>query len=216
MSMEDLLHPIEPMTWAALGAAALYGMFIVIMLVRKIAQKRMSEAAAADFLDQVRERLTEKDFDGVTALCDTPEYWSKAVPQLVVVGIANRQLGPSKLKQFLAEKFERDVLAELEYQHSWIGTLIRTGPMLGLLGTVVGMIMAFNKMAAASKETGVDPASLAENISFALFCTAAGLSIAITLGILGSWAHIRIGRLADAVQEQITEFLWDLEEVMRS
>lgn len=214
--IEQLLEPIEPVTWAALAAAALYGLFVVILLVRKIAQKRMSAAAAADFLDQVRELLAQKDFDGVAALCDTPEYWSKAVPQLVVVGIANRNLGPNKLRQYLSEKFERDVLAELEFQYSWIGTLVRTGPMLGLMGTVIGMILAFHKMAAASKETGVNPADLASNISFALFCTAAGLSIAITLTILGAWAHIRIGRLADAVQEQITEFLGDLEVVMRS
>ena len=112
--MEEILEPIEPLTWAALAAAALYGMFIVILLVRKIAQKRMSPAAASEFLDQVRERLAEKDFDGAAAVCDTPQYWSKAVPQLVIVGIANRRLGPTKLRQFLAEKFERDVMAELD------------------------------------------------------------------------------------------------------
>lgn len=213
--MNQILELSGPVIYIAMALAALYGVFCVILLIRKIGQKRMSSAMAAEFLDDVRERLSRKDFETVAELCDSPPYWSKAVPQMILVGLANRQIGPTKLRQLLAEKFERDVLADLEYQHSWIGTIVKTAPMLGLLGTVTGMILAFAKIATASQSGGVDPATLADDISFALFTTAAGLAIAIPLTILGSWVQVRIGKLTDAVQEQTTEFLSDLDVAMR-
>src|SRR5690606_27170486 len=72
--------------YAALGITALYGIYGVLVLARRIAQKRFGSSAAAEqFLDEVRDRLSRRDFDGVSALCDTPGYWSKAVPQLILV-----------------------------------------------------------------------------------------------------------------------------------
>ena len=214
--MNLILEAAGPVIYSAMALAALFGVFCAILMARKISQKRMSSGAAAAFLDQVREQLQRREFDGVAEMCDSPPYWSKAVPQLVLVALANRQVGPTKLKGLLAEKFERDVLAELAYQQGWITTVVKTAPMLGLLGTVTGMILAFAKIATASQTGGVDPSTLANDISFALFTTAAGLAIAIPLTVLGSWVQVRIGRLTDAVQEQVTEFLSDLEAAMRS
>jgi len=214
--MNQILEASGPVIYGAMAFAALYGVFCAILMVRKIAQKRMSDAAAAEFLDTIREPMQHKNFDGVAEICDSPSYWSKAVPQLVLLGVANRQIGPTKLRALLAEKFERDVLADLEYQGGWITTIVKTAPMLGLLGTVTGMILAFAKIATAAQSGGVNPADLANDISFALFTTAAGLAIAIPLTILGSWVQVRIGKLTDAVQEQTTEFLSDLEAAMKS
>jgi biopolymer transport protein ExbB/TolQ len=117
------------------------------------------------------------------------------------------------LRVLLAEKYERDVLADLEYRFSWIGTIVKTAPMLGLLGTVSGMILAFAKIATAS-ESGVNPADLASDISFALFTTACGLMIAIPLTMLAAGVQIQKGKMTDAVQENLSEFLHDLEKVM--
>ena len=61
----------------------------------------------------------------------------------------------------------------MDYQISWVNTVVKTAPMLGLQGTVLGMIAAFGKIA-AKQATGVNPASLAEDISFALITTAVG------------------------------------------
>ena len=213
--MEMLLEASGPVIYGAMALSALYGVFCAILMVRKIAQKRMPDGMAAEFLDHCRERLAQRDFDGVAEACDSPPYWSKAVPQLILVALANRQIGPTKVRALLAEKFERDVLANLEYQGSWITTIVKTAPMLGLLGTVTGMILAFGKIALAARTGGVNPADLANDISFALFTTAAGLAIAIPLTVLGSWVQVRIGKLTDAVQEQTTEFLSDLETAMR-
>lgn len=214
--MDMILQLAGPVIYVALAIAALYGVFCAVLLFRKIAQKRFaSPARAAEFMDEVRSLLERRDFDGVAELCDSPPYWSKATPQMILVALAHRDRGLTKLRQLLAEKYERDVLADLEYRFSWIGTIVKAAPMLGLLGTVSGMIAAFGKIAGAS-QGGVNPADLANDISLALFTTAYGLMVAIPLTILGAAVQVRKGKLTDSVQEQLSEFLNDLERAMQS
>ncbi|MEX0716587.1 MAG: MotA/TolQ/ExbB proton channel family protein [Planctomycetaceae bacterium] len=197
--------------YAALAVTALYGIYGVLVLARRIAQKRFgSNAAAEQFLDDVRDRLSRRDFDGVAAVCDTPGYWSKAVPQLILVALQNRNLPPAKTRRVVAENFEREILADLEYRTSWIATLVKSAPMLGLLGTVVGMILAFEKIAGATAQ-GVDAKALGGDISFALVTTAIGLIIAIPLVLAGAALHVRIGKLQDSVQQHLGRFFDDFD-----
>lgn len=206
-----LKNPAAFAIYLAMAFAALYGVYCVILLVRRIAQKRFfTEAAANQFLEDIRDHLKQKNFDTVIETCDSPPYWSKAVPQLILVALANRDLPLNKLRRAVAEKFERDVLADLEYRTSWIATIVKAAPMLGLLGTVAGMIKAFKQIATMSA-TGTDPSKLAGDISFALFTTAIGLAIAIPLVLAGNMIHVRIGKLQDSVQQHIGTFLSDLE-----
>ena len=58
--------------------------------------------------------------------------------------------------------------------------------------------------------------SLGRRWSFALLTTALGLTVAIPLTLLGAWVQVRIGKLTDAVQEQVAEFMHDLEDAMRA
>ena len=129
---------------------------------------------------------------------------------LLLVAVANRNRPINKLRRMMGEHFEREILADLEYRMSWINTVVKTAPMLGLLGTVTGMIAAFGKIAGASK-TGADPSALAGDISFALFTTAMGLMIAVPLVMLGAWLQVRIGKLQDEVQQYLGVFLEDFE-----
>ncbi len=212
--MNQLLVVAGPVIYVAMALAALYGVFCAVLLFRKISQKRFSSASqSGEFLDEVRDKLYHRDFDGIVELCDSPPYWSKALAQMILVALAHRDRGLSKLRVLLAEKYERDVLADLEYRFSWIGTIVKTAPMLGLLGTVSGMILAFGKIA-GSGESGVNPADLADDISFALLTTACGLMIAIPLTMLGAAVQVKKGKMTDAVQEDLSEFLHDLEKVM--
>lgn len=207
-----ILTIVGYLIYTAMAAVALYGVFCIVLLARRIAQKRFHSATAAgDFLTDCRGFLQQQKFDEIADLCDSPGYWSKAVPQLILHALANRHRSLKKLRQMLGEKFERDVLADLEYRTSWVATIVKTAPMLGLLGTVVGMINAFGKIAGADA-TGTDPKALADDISFALVTTSLGLIIAIPLVLAGNMIHVRISKLQDDVQQDLGEFLDDLAE----
>lgn len=83
-------------------------------------------------------------------------------------------------------------LAKLNRSMRVLEATVQAAPMLGLLGTVIGMIDAFAKL---SQATGaVDPALLAGGIYTALTTTAAGLSIAILFYFIATWLEGRIER----------------------
>ena len=179
------------------------------MVTRKIRQKKFRNQAAADeFLSEVRERLQARDYDGVTEICDTPAYWAKAVPQLIIIGMRHRDMSLPKLKALLNEKFEREIIAELAYQHAGMAVVAKTSPMVGLLGTVTGIIGSFS---AISKSGGGDPNALAAKIGLALMATMWGLVIAIPMTLLGGYIMVQIGRLTDQVKEDLSQFLRDYE-----
>jgi biopolymer transport protein ExbB/TolQ len=152
--------------------------------------------------------------DGVAEICDSPAYWSKAVPQLIVVALQNPQLSPAKLRRHLGETFEREVLADFDFRSSWIVTIVRAAPMLGLLGTVMALIAAFEKIATVQTQ-GTDPSALAGDIGHALLTTAFGLAIAIPLTLAGNFIHVRLGMLQNAVQHQLGTFLEMYEAAFR-
>mgnify|MGYP002622949080 FL=1 len=210
-SITPILNVLGYGIYISLALVALYGAFLVVLLLRRTSQKRFpSQSSAGEFLDELRQLLQSSQFEAAAALCDSPRYWSRATCQLALVALANRQRTGQTLRRILAEKFEHDVLADLEYRMSWINTIVKSAPMLGLLGTVVGMINAFGKIA-AMQQSGGDPSQLAGEISFALFTTAAGLTVAIPLVLAGAAIQVRIGKLQDSVQAQLGVVLDELE-----
>lgn len=211
INVTPLLTFVENAIWVGLAAAAGYGLFCVVLLMRRVRQKGFpSPLAEQAFLEDVGNRLAENDFEGVSQICDTPELWSRAVPQLTQIAVQNRDLPAKKLRQLVGERFERDILAGMEQTASWVSTVVKAAPMLGLQGTVVGMINAFKKIAGAA-QSGINPGDLAGDISFALWTTAAGLFIAVPLVVMGAAAGVRMSRLRDSVQESLGVLIDDLE-----
>ncbi len=200
----NMIYPLQAIT-------ALQGAYLCVVVFRRIAQKRFRSTKAEDeFLGEVRDLMKQGRYDEVAELCDSPPYWSKVVPQLILVALQNKDRPAAKLRQMLAERFEQDVLSDLENRVAWINTVVKTAPMLGLQGTVLGMIAAFAKIATAGK-SGVDPTALANDISFALFTTAIGLMVAIPLVMALASIHVRQGKLQDSVQNMLSVFLEDFE-----
>ncbi|MEZ6032991.1 MAG: MotA/TolQ/ExbB proton channel family protein [Planctomycetaceae bacterium] len=201
---------VEQSIWIGIGACALLGLFCGYLLFRRIKQKSFpgTEAEQA-FLNDVGECLDRNDFDGALALCDTPELWNRALPQLATLAVQQRDRSIVKIRQLLMERFERDIMTGLDRLNSWVATAIKTAPQLGLLGTVLGMINAFAKIAGASN-SGVEPKELAADISFALWTTAAGMAISIPLIVINSAAQNKINSLQESVDEGLGPLLEDL------
>ncbi len=211
--LNNVLHYIEPLIFLSMGLLGVLGTFLVVLVMRKIYQKRFRNQALADeFLGEIRERLQAQDYDGVSEICDTPQYWAKAVPQLITIAMTHRYMTLPKLKTLLNEKFEREILAELAYQHAGMAVVAKTSPMVGLLGTVTGIIGSFSAISASG---GGDPNALAAKIGLALMATMWGLVIAIPMTLLGGYIMVRIGRLTDQVKEDLSRFLRDYEESLQ-
>lgn len=218
-----------PVIYVVLALIAVWGAFCVIIVWRRVAATRFrSEEQQNAFLDQLDESLERGDFDSAAQLCDGDE---RAMPQLALLAVSNRRLGYAKVRGLVVDRFQRDVLSDLEYRLSWVYTIIKAAPMVGLLGTVIGMMGAFKGLAmpepqlssptgaasaAAGDDAGGDDAggpdvtearNLADDISFALITTACGLAIAIPLVLCTASINVRIRKLEDLVGSGLTRFL---------
>ncbi len=188
--------------YVALALIALWGAFCVVMVWNRVREKRFrNEDQQAEFLDALDEPLLRGDFETAGSMLEMDK---RAMSQLALLAIINRDIGYSRVRQLLVDRFQRDVLADLEYRLSWVYTVIKSAPMIGLLGTVMGMMGAFKTL--ASQET-VKPAQLAGDISFALITTACGLAIAIPLLLATASINVRIRKMEDLVAAGLTRFL---------
>ena len=123
---------------------------------------------------------------------------------MVSFAYKNKFFGFNKVRQMTLDRFQRDVIADIDYRFAWIVTVIKTALMLGLFGTVVGMMAAFGKPSSAAN---VAPAELAGDIRLTLETTAIGLMIAIPLVMAMASIHNRIRRMQDLVGSGVARFL---------
>jgi biopolymer transport protein ExbB/TolQ len=187
----------------------LWGLFCVILLWRRIGALRFgSEQSQAQFLGTLQGQLEGGDFDAATRLCQSED---RALPQLALAAIENRSLAESQIRQLVAELMQRNVLADLEYRLSWVATVIKSGPLLGLFGTVLGMMAAFGRIGTGEK---VQPSQIANEISIALICTAMGLMTAIPFTYLLASLNIRMRILQDSLSSGMTRFLEHFKNAM--
>jgi biopolymer transport protein ExbB/TolQ len=197
--------------YGALALDALWGAYCIAVVFLRVAQQRFrSEAEQQQYLESVEEALARRDFDGVIA---RGEQERRALPRLTALACLERHLPLHQLTDLLVERFERDVIGDLEHRVSWTNNVIKTAPMLGLLGTVLGMMAAFGKLAASES---VKPEQLASDISFALITTAIGLAIAIPATVCVASLNIRIRQLEQQVEGGLVQLLAILEPVVGS
>lgn len=98
-----------------------------------------------------------------------------ALGTILSTGLLNRHESRERIKECIEER-GREVVHDMERFLNTLGTIASISPLLGLLGTVVGMISVF---AAITKHGVGNPAVLAGGISEAMITTAAGLTVAI-------------------------------------
>lgn len=189
--------------YCALAAIAIWGGYCVAMAWTRLSRQRFSnELEQNEFLNQLEAPLANGDFAEAASVCSED---IRSTPQLALLAINNRKSGYAQVKQLVADRFQRDVLSDLEYRLNWVNTVINTAPMVGLLGTVIGMMGAFGKL--YSSEGPVAPTVLAGDIMTALITTACGLAIAIPLRFFTQTINIRISKLEDLVSVGMSRFL---------
>lgn len=128
--------------------------------------------------------------------------------KILAAGLANRHRGRDIIKESI-EDTGRHVVHELERFINALGTIATLSPLLGLLGTVVGMIRTFNAITTA----GIgNPAALAGGIAEALITTAAGLMVAIPALIGYKYLRGRVESLVVEMEKEAIKLVQAMDE----
>lgn len=125
---------------------------------------------------------------------------NSVVGSVLATGLASSTAPRHIMKENL-EEAGRHAVHKLERYLNALGTIAAITPLMGLLGTVLGMITAFSKIT----QVGVgDPATVAGGISQALFTTAAGIGVAIVALIFHRYFKAKVGSyVVDMEQEAV-------------
>lgn len=150
---------------------------------------RHEKVVPQELLLEVLDLLAKGKLTEAQTLC---RRWNSPLAEVIYTGLLHYGKDRSTIKERM-EEVGRHEVAELERHINVIGTVAAVAPLLGLLGTVTGMIKSFNVIAAQGV---AEPQSLAGGISEALLTTAAGLIVAIPAVIMYRYLSSKVRSLS--------------------
>lgn len=164
--------------------------FVMVALVMmNLLQVRRDVLLPNDFVEEFEQKLNGKDFQGAYEISRNDDSF---VARVLASGMGRLSRGYPEAVEGMQEAGEDENMA-LEHRLSYLALIGTVAPMLGLMGTVYGMIESFDKI--ASSAVSPKPNELAEGISTALFTTLFGLGIAVPAMVFYSVLRNRIQRL---------------------
>jgi len=153
----------------------------VTLIVERLIYLRVKNVIPQKLLDEVVQELKQR---GVTPLMLDKLHAGSPLGKVFAAGLKNIKSPPQVMKEAI-EEAGRAASHEMERFLTTLGTIASISPLLGLFGTVVGMIEIFG----AQNAGGAAPTELAHGISVALYNTAFGLIVAIPSMI--AYRHFR-------------------------
>lgn len=190
----DIVQPIKQ-SMLSIGASPVMWLMLVlsvasvaVMLERAIFFRR-SRADMPVLVRGLTERLRARDLEGARRVLDQSRSAEAAV---VSVGIAEFRRGANAVREAMtgATLLQR---ARLERGLGFLGTLASNTPFIGLFGTVIGIIMAFDHLSTSAARGSASQAVMA-SIAEALVATAVGIGVAVpaVVAFNGFQARIRL------------------------
>lgn len=157
-----------------------------------------------DFLTDARRLSVKGEFDHALRVCKSHDV---AMSRIVQAGLARNQYGILEIERAIEAAGSHEATL-LQANLRGLGVLANLTPMLGLLGTVLGMIKAFNVISESG--TG-NPGLVASGISEALITTAAGLIVGIPSLAVYHFFRSKVDKFVYEMEEESLKFIEDIQ-----
>src|ERR1700678_4149454 len=175
---------------------------IAMIAERSIFQITKYRVNSKEFFAQIKKLVTAGNIDRAIKLCDAGDY---PTLQLVKAGLTHANKGPDEIDAAMSEKIG-DLKPQVEKRVGSLWSLANIATLIGLLGTVTGLIHTFRAVASPGLSPADKSRLLAAGIAEAMWNTAFGLAIAVTCMIAHLILHQRSKNIQhdlDATQERI-------------
>ncbi|MYA34013.1 MAG: MotA/TolQ/ExbB proton channel family protein [Gemmatimonadales bacterium] len=189
------------MMWP-LGAALAIGILIILW---KLVDLQLKGGKNKSVLREADEQIAAGHLDDALEVCSES---GAPAGNVLSAGLSRYNEGTDRATQAVENAGAIEV-AGLEKGLVWLATLSNVAPLLGFLGTVIGMIMAFQAIEIAGE---VEATLVAGGIKVALITTATGLTIAIPINIFHNYFVTKIDRLVIDMEESAQRLIDALHE----
>lgn len=173
--------------------------------IERIIYLTLAEIDARKFVDDLDRRLSEGDIEGAK---DKARNTVGPVASVCYQGLL-RMKEPADSIERSMESYANVQLAQLEKGSAWIKLFIAIAPSLGFLGTVIGMVMAFENIETAGD---ISPTIVAEGMKVALITTIFGIVSAIILQLFYNYILTKIDRLTAQMEESAISLIDSIEK----
>ena len=180
---------------------------VIAMVIERFAfQVTKYRVNSKEFFAQVKKLVTAGNIDRAIKLCDAGDY---PTLQLVKAGLTHANKGPDEIDAAMSEKIG-ELKPAVEKRIGSLWSLANIATLVGLLGTVVGLINTFKAIAAPGLSQAIKQQKLSAGIAEAMYNTAFGLGIAVMCMITHLILHQRSKNIQhdlDATQERVFNLL---------
>ncbi len=191
-------NPAEPgylFQWAILAVGA-FG--VAVIVERGFYLVRRSNYKSESFVNEILRHVAANNLGAARSMCE--EAKSPALSRVVHAALKEAESGPEKMQNAVDEE-SLNVIPKIEKRTGYLPMVSNVSTLLGLMGTIYGLIVAF----AAVGQAGIDPAQksnlLAQGIAAAMNTTFLGLFFAIPCILVYSFLMSKTQRIVDDVDE---------------
>ncbi|MCB0409068.1 MAG: MotA/TolQ/ExbB proton channel family protein [Flavobacteriales bacterium] len=187
-------------------ALLLLSILAVYIIIERYLFIKKASKDDANFMNQIKDYILDGKIDAAKSLCKQTD---SPIAKMIEKGISRigKPLSDIGTAVETTAKLE---LNKLEKNLSVLATISGAAPMIGFLGTVIGMILVFHKMASAGGN--IDVEMLSEGIYTAMVTTVAGLIVGIVAYIGYNTLVAKMEKIVFVMEARTTEFLDILHE----
>lgn len=174
------------------------GIAAIILVIERLLFLRENRISGDRLQFELQTALKEDDLDKAIVLAaKTPGVVGRVLEE----GLRRVQTGETDIAT-ATEKIIHSEMIQMERSRDWLITISTIAPLLGILGSVYGMIVAFNRI---EESGGTDPKLLAGGISIALITTVTGLIIAIPTTVAHDYVRKQTNNILHAMDLYLLE-----------
>ncbi|HXH11071.1 MAG TPA: MotA/TolQ/ExbB proton channel family protein [Alphaproteobacteria bacterium] len=170
------------------------------IIVERSLSLRRQRILRYEILQRIEELLRDRKIPEATTLC---KRYPSSMTRILLAAILNHDKTRPEIKEIIEDAGRHEVPV-LERYLSVLGTIASVATLLGLLGTITGMIKTFNVIAALGYG---HPEALAGGISEALITTAAGLGVAIPTLVVYNYFTSKVDSLVIEMEKNSVRML---------
>ena len=178
----------------------LLSILAIYILVERYFAIRKESLEDEDFLMSIRKFVEEKNIDKAKTLCKNTD---SPISRMIEKGLDRIDKPMTDISAAIENQGKLEIY-KMDNKIANLATISGAAPMIGFLGTVIGMIIAFQEMA---RETTVSASALAGGIYTAMLTTAAGLIVGIIAYISYNYLVNKVDKVIFQLEARTTEFL---------
>ena len=183
---------------SALGLLSIYAIYI---LFERYSTINKASEEDESFLKSIKNFVEQKDMQAAKTLCQNTD---NAVSRMIEKGIDRIDKPMTDISAAIENQGKLEVY-KMENNLANLATIAGAAPMIGFLGTVIGMIVAFHEMASAGGN--IDVEMLSKGIYTAMTTTVAGLIVGIIAFIAYNYLVSKVDKVVFMLEAKTTEFL---------